>query len=284
MWASVHQLLHRTPSGFAGIGSRLSSRRNPQISKRPLAVHHKMVLLGTWLLTSCALVAAMGIWGISVIQHDQVQLTHREVPVLTQLLRTDVDLHEAQYGLERVAATTDPLQRKAGLDFFFENVAQSAEKFATYKSLALGGEDEAVAIIAYEADRVKWLKAADDLVRLVSSIHSPEASGAGAPASPAKVEEPISPSSIEKTRTLFQTTRSRLNRIILDIYQPAIEASGDQLSTTALVPLNGPASREYRLPYDMEVADDCRRDFGPWASFYGLPGFLLPLFPHTGHV
>src|SRR5579862_6647626 len=101
-----HQWIARNVSSW-----RLRARS--QRPSRQLAVHQKLLLLGTWLLISCVAVAAMGLWGLRVIDRERSQLTHSEVPALNQLLRTDIDLYEGQFGVERAATAEDASQVKA---------------------------------------------------------------------------------------------------------------------------------------------------------------------------
>ncbi len=215
------QILQNCRAGIARLLPGSSPRADSQKSSHSLPVHHRMVLLGTWLLVSCAAVAAMGLWGLNVIDHEQMQLTVREVPALAQLLRTDVDLYEGQLGLERAAAATDASELKSGLDFWSENITQSNDKFTAFKALVanVGGDDPSIA--AYEADRAAWVRATEKLASALSNRHHDDLHNA----------EP--PPTIEATRPLFQAVRARLNHIIADIYEPAVEASGDRLDRTA---------------------------------------------------
>lgn len=177
----------------------------PPGRRKRLAAHHKVVLLGMCLLISCAMVAAIGIAGVTAIEVEHIRLAHREAPALALLLQVDRDLYQAQLGLERSLTPADAKQREVAAEFYIENLGDSERRFKAYKAIAINLISEVGIVAAYESARQKWLHTADELVH---------------DAQPATA-------SVEKARALFDTMRQHLNKLVDNIYQPSIEASGD---------------------------------------------------------
>jgi diguanylate cyclase (GGDEF)-like protein len=186
------------------IKSLLGPLRGAKAHRR-LAAHHKVVLLGTCLLVSCAVVAAIGFAGVNTIEAQHEELARRQSPVLALLLQIDRDLYQAQLGLERALMTTDPKVRESGVSFYHENIGDSDRRWAAYRALAGHGTSETAMITAYAADRQKWLQITGELARTSNGESA----------------------TIEPARSSFNAMREHLNQIVDEIYQPLIDESNE---------------------------------------------------------
>ena len=200
-----------------------------QTQRKPLAVHLKVLTLGVSLLLSCLIIAVIGMLGVTSIQRFNTLVSRHDAPALAYLLQIDRDLYQAQLGLERATAATDLKVRKAGLAFFAENVAQSEQRFASYRKLALGGDIELAAINAYAKDRTTWLSSATELANVLdATLMNSEVRPSGNTGAKPTAGAPDSITRLAQvTGHNFEPMREHINVIVDNVYQPMISESGD---------------------------------------------------------
>ncbi|WP_276319898.1 methyl-accepting chemotaxis protein [Egibacter rhizosphaerae] len=172
-----------------------------------LTVRAKMSLLAGGLLLLTTIIVGYVVFALYSQAGEVEEVVDQAAPASLTLVNVDRDAYQAQLHLERALDADDPavrqdlLEREEG---FWDNVQQTEDKFADYRELAIGSDEEQEMWAAYADQRQEWIESSEAVLA---------------------TDEP-SDGDLEAQQTAFAEMRALIDLPQDDFYEPMLEAAG----------------------------------------------------------